>query len=120
MVSPLRLLPRIHRSPFSIAGECPFWNPEEAILGLYPGSRTSLALLAKCPSSTSSSPLSSPASDEGPDEGGTISNAVDLVMRCLQVDPADRPTADQVLDHKFVVGRQGWEGFRGWEVEDID
>lgn len=48
---------------------------------------------------------------------GKIEDGVDLVMRCLEIDPEDRPTADQVLEHRFILGHQGWFGPRGWELE---
>lgn len=80
--------------------------------GLFPSSRAEQALRAKA----SSSPASSLSfSDELGGEGtGLMEDAVDLVMRCLEVDPGERPTADQVLDHRFVLGVEGWRGSRGW------
>jgi protein-serine/threonine kinase len=49
----------------------------------------------------------------------TISLAVDLVMRCLEIDPLNRPTADMICDHAFLVGQEeGWQGERGWENVD--
>lgn len=93
------------------AGECPFWSPEEAIRGLYQDSRAELALRAK----SSASPTSSSSSNESPLPSIGMSEMVDIVIRCLEVDPQNRPTADQVLDHSFISGSAGWRGYRGWE-----
>lgn len=99
--------------------------------GLYPGSRAEIALRSKCSISTPSSSifsissLSSPTSTtskelDGIEGSGRIEDAVDLVMRCLEVNPEDRPTADQILEHKFILGNQGWNGIRGWEKEEVE
>ena len=107
-------------------GECPFWSPEDAIQGLFVDSRAELALRAKCTTSTPSSVSSSPASPPvltplahglGIEQAalGTMNDMVDIVMRCLETEPRNRPTSDQVLDHAFLLGNAGWSGFRGWE-----
>lgn len=88
--------------------------------GLYVGSRAELALRAKCRSSATSS-LSSASSlslDDEDSGSGAIEDAVDLVMRCLEVVPEDRPSADEILGHKFIIGRDGWVGFKGWVEEE--
>lgn len=85
--------------------------------GLFPSSRAEQALRAKVSLSSPASSLSS--SDEMGGEGtGLMEDAVDLVMRCLEVDPEERPSADQVLDHRFVLGVDGWRGSRGWLAVD--
>lgn len=49
-----------------------------------------------------------------------MADAVDLVMRCLEIDPQNRPTADMICDHAFLAGAQdGWRGLRGWEKADV-
>ncbi|GAA5945397.1 hypothetical protein JCM3775_003882 [Rhodotorula graminis] len=91
-----------------ICGECPFWSPDEAMQGLGPDTRALAALRAK------------ERLDDGADEAAPrMSDAVDLVRRCLEIDAAERPSADAVCDHAFFVGRaDGWSGSRGWERRD--
>lgn len=115
-----------------VIGECPFWSPEEAMVGLSPGSRAEQALRSKCETSTPSSifslsPSSPISSESSSDEindttegSGKIEDAVDLVMRCLEVDPDDRPTAELILEHRFICGKEGWSGARGWEVDAME
>ncbi|BGP44202.1 serine/threonine protein kinase [Rhodotorula kratochvilovae] len=86
-----------------ICGECPFWSPDEAMQGLSSDTRAFAALSAKLPSASSS--------DEP-----SMAHAVDLVLRCLEIEPANRPSADMICDHAFFVGgEEGWCGPRGWE-----
>lgn len=44
------------------------------------------------------------------DVEGRVEDAVELVMRCLEIEPRDRPTSQQVMDHRFIVGADGWSG----------
>ena len=95
--------------------------------GLVVSCRAEQALQAKLsaskPSSTSSSLSASTAtsitttstsSDDAVEP--SLADAIDLVMRCLEVDPLNRPTADLICDHRFVMGSDfGWTGPRGWE-----
>ncbi|SCZ91304.1 BZ3500_MvSof-1268-A1-R1_Chr1-2g01321 [Microbotryum saponariae] len=112
-----------------ICGECPFWSPEEAMKGLEKGSRADLALQAKIdlfdgmvedPNGTRTVSFSK---EDDEDEAlsnllprPSMSDAVDLVKRCLETDPLDRPTANWVCDHRFLLGKEGWSGRRGWEL----
>lgn len=102
-----------------ITGECPFWSPEEAIRGLEPGSRAELALRAKCTPAGEGGEVPEIVEAPTPEGAGSMSDAVDLVMCCLEVDPANRPSADAILDHKFVMGSDGWIGRKGW-MEEVD
>ncbi|GAA5969303.1 hypothetical protein JCM8115_006756 [Rhodotorula mucilaginosa] len=95
-----------------VCGECPFWSPDEAMQGISPDTRAFAALHSKALAA-----VPSPEAD-GKNEP-TISLAVDLVMRCLEIDPLNRPTADMICDHAFLVGQEeGWQGERGWENVD--
>ncbi|GAA5991253.1 hypothetical protein JCM10908_003222 [Rhodotorula pacifica] len=95
-----------------VCGECPFWSPDEAMQGISPDTRAFAALQAKA--------LAATPTDRIKNEP-TISAAVDLVMRCLEIDPQNRPTADMICDHAFLVGgEEGWHGERGWENVDRD
>lgn len=69
------------------------------------------------------------------DGGGKMLDARDLIEHCLSLDPADRPTADQITRHVFLAGEEmqvggegdadgyatmggaavSWRGWRGWE-----
>ena len=126
-----------------LCGECPFWNGEEAIQGLSEGSRAEQTLRERCllgaadgnegPSCESTvttepepehgaidpawSPDRKRASEE-PDGGGRLEDAADLIARCLEVDQEDRPTAEQVCQHRFLAGGSGWTGPRGWLAMD--
>ncbi|BGP52449.1 hypothetical protein JCM8202_002317 [Rhodotorula sphaerocarpa] len=92
-----------------VCGECPFWSPDEAIQGISPETRAYAALQAKADAS---------ATGAESQQQSSIRDAVDLVMRCLEIDPQNRPTADMVCDHVFFVGAaDGWSGGRGWECE---
>ncbi|GAA6020320.1 hypothetical protein JCM10207_003225 [Rhodosporidiobolus poonsookiae] len=100
-----------------VCGECPFWSPDEAMRGLSPSTRALGALHAKLSSSAPSSP-SPPSLSSSPDTAEptpTMAAAIDLVERCLEINAADRPSADLVCDHEFLAGEGGWSGFRGWE-----
>ncbi|GAA6044375.1 hypothetical protein JCM8097_004901 [Rhodosporidiobolus ruineniae] len=106
-----------------VCGECPFWSPDEAMRGLSPDTRAYAALQSRLsstpaspsssvpPSSASSSTDSTSASSAPP----SMAAAVDLVQRCLEIDPTNRPSADMVCDHVFLAGEGGWSGYRGWE-----
>lgn len=93
-------------------------------MGLYPSSRAELALLAKITSSSSASSLKSTTSSLNDSHGGEgagtagmrMQDAVDIVMRCLEIDPRNRPTAQQVVQHCFVLGATGWSGYLGWQA----
>ncbi|KAM0791994.1 hypothetical protein ACM66B_007106 [Microbotryomycetes sp. NB124-2] len=118
-----------------ICGECPFWAQEEAMKGLEPGSRAFNALMKKLAHSRTPSVSSNDTQDSSVPVtasttmgvGGlhdelrrectkprTMAQAVDLVMRCMETNASDRPTADLVCEHEFFVDG-GWRGFRGWE-----
>ncbi|GAA5895702.1 hypothetical protein JCM5296_007396 [Sporobolomyces johnsonii] len=95
-----------------ICGECPFWSPDEAMRGLSPDARAYAALQAK---------LLSPSPSASPDSSTpNMHDAVDLVMRCLEIDPLNRPSADVVCDHVFLAGEGGWKGMRGWLKEEAE
>jgi serine/threonine protein kinase len=91
-----------------LVGETPFAElPDDVLAGIEPGSRALEALDARCDGD---------AADEGrePDGGGALGDAADFVHRCLEQDLANRPTADNLLTHKFLIGYGGWTGRRGW------
>ena len=121
-----------------MCGECPFWNGEEAVAGLAEGTRAKTALQERCmlgnlvaqqssdlsdlPDTDeqltrrgSSSQARNLADDGQPDGGGKLVDGADLIERCLSLDLADRPTAEQLCTHRFLIGNYGWHGPRGWE-----
>jgi serine/threonine protein kinase len=84
--------------------------------GIASDTRAFAAMQAKISSSTSSSASSSSSTSDEPSTH-SVADAVDLVMRCLEIDPANRPSADMICDHAFLVGqKEGWRGSRGWET----
>ncbi|OCF41494.1 CAMK/CAMKL/PASK protein kinase [Kwoniella heveanensis CBS 569] len=91
-----------------LVGETPFSDlPDEVLDGLLEGSRALEVLEERC---------SHGHEDEGleDDGGGRLSDAADLVKRCLELEVADRPSAEVVVEHRYLKGRGGWTGKRGW------
>lgn len=91
-----------------LVGETPFAElPDEVLVGLIEGSRGLEALQERCQEE-----------DKGEnweeDGGGRLRDAEDLVRRCLELEIADRPTAEMLCGHRFLKGDGGWTGYRGW------
>lgn len=110
-----------------LCGECPFWNGEEAVLGLTPDSRAATSLQERCfppqlpdeDPQDETSTLRLLADVEGQEDGGgRLCDAADLIARCLELDQEARPTAQQICSHKFLIGSKGWRGPRGWLGEE--
>lgn len=91
-----------------LVGETPFAElPDEVLAGLHEGSRALEALKERCEAKEEDG--------EGEEDGGgRLRDALDLVLRCLELEVNDRPTADWVCEHRFIVGKEGWVGHRGW------
>ncbi|KZW02691.1 kinase-like protein [Exidia glandulosa HHB12029] len=55
-----------------------------------------------------------------PDGGGALGDAAALVRACLQLDPKDRPSFEDVMRSRFLCGSGGWgdEWVPGW-VDDV-
>ncbi|KAJ1032480.1 hypothetical protein NDA16_000504 [Ustilago loliicola] len=119
-----------------LCGECPFWNGEEAVQGVEEGTRAAQTLKERCmiarggPSDSDAGladadlemapldPAWSPCKDkEGaePDGGGRVDDFVDLITRCLELNPESRPSAEQICQHRFLAGYAGWTGRCGWQ-----
>lgn len=119
-----------------LCGECPFWNGEEAVQGLEEGTRAAQTLKERCliarvgPADSEVDlvdqdldmapldPAWSRCKDrEGaePDGGGRVDDFVDLITRCLELDPESRPSAEQICQHRFLAGYAGWTGRHGWK-----
>lgn len=93
--------------------------------GLVEESRALQSLRSKFPSSPSSTSSTNSATLphgalETRSEAELLDDAIDLVMRCLEIEPSDRPSASLVCDHRFTLGAGGWKGYRGWEDVDED
>lgn len=110
-----------------LCGECPFWNGEEAVVGLTPDSRAATALQERCfpPPLSDEDPQDDPATlriladvEGQEDGGGRLCDAADLIARCLELDQNARPTAETICSHKFLVGSKGWRGPGGWLEKD--
>ncbi|WVQ80527.1 hypothetical protein IAT38_002632 [Cryptococcus sp. DSM 104549] len=91
-----------------LVGETPFSDlPDEVLAGLTEEGSANEALMARCGHGHE---------DEGEeaDGGGRLEDAADLVRRCLELDVGDRASAEILLEHRYVKGRDGWVGKRGW------
>ncbi|KAK4684619.1 hypothetical protein P7C73_g5553, partial [Tremellales sp. Uapishka_1] len=94
-----------------LVGETPFSVlPDEVLVGFNGDSRAEQALEERCDGLHK---------DEGEEEdgGGRLEDAADLIRRCLEFEPSDRPTAEVLINHRYLIGRQGWAGRKGWVKE---
>ena len=57
-----------------------------------------------------SDPLDDVFDSADPDGGGTSNDVMDLIQQCLQLDPDKRPSAAEVMHHRFIIGSSGWTG----------
>ena len=87
-----------------LTGECPFSSAAEAANGLEdPECKAAVGLRTRC--------RGGPAGfDEGreKDGGGRLGDAMELVLRCLEIDVKQRPTMEEVLTSRFINGGDGW------------
>lgn len=117
-----------------LVGDAPFWNGEEAMRGLQPGTRAMSALEERCmrdeegesAASTPDAEVANPSSDstvgtieseqdhlfnghedeQGQvDGGGKLKDAMDLIEQCLSLNTGDRPSAKEVTRHIFLAGQ---------------
>jgi protein-serine/threonine kinase len=93
-----------------ICGETPFLSADEAQAGLGEGTKPYAALMQRCSGKRGEEGLES-------DGGGRMKHAYDFVQRCLEMKPEDRPPADALVKHRFVLGNGGWVGHRQWIVD---
>ncbi|WVQ72877.1 hypothetical protein IAR50_002438 [Cryptococcus sp. DSM 104548] len=94
-----------------LVGETPFSDlPDEVLKGLESGAQAEAALMDRCGKGHEQEGL------EG-DGGGMLSDAADFVRRCMEVDAADRPSAEALLKHRYLIGAGGWTGKKGWIEE---
>ncbi|KAH9818532.1 kinase-like domain-containing protein [Melampsora americana] len=68
-----------------MCGECPFWNSDEAGLGLVESSRASIGL------------------------NGKDLDGIDLLKQCLSLEPEDRATTHELTSHRYL-SKDGWIG----------
>lgn len=99
-----------------VCGECPFHDMDEASNGLSAGSKSLKTLSHFCLEQ----------SINVPNEGSSVRDNTkmtanemeqreqlyDLICQCLQVDPTKRPSAQDILQHRFFV-EAGWIGTSG-------
>ena len=94
-----------------LVGETPFEDlPDEVITGLANDSRANQALEARCGGEHEDEGLES-------DGGGRLGDAADWVRRCLEMEVGERPTAELLSGHRYLVGGGGWVGKKGWTVK---
>lgn len=98
-----------------VCGECPFRDGTEACEGLVEGSRPLELLRHFChddymSDGIPSDPLDDVFDSADPDGGGTSNDVMDLIQQCLQLDPDKRPSAAEVMHHRFIIGSSGWTG----------
>lgn len=91
-----------------ICGETPFLSADEVQAGLTGNNnKTFDTLMERCSGARGQEGLEA-------DGGGRMKDAYDFVQRCLEMNPADRPPAEALVKHKFVLGDGGWVGPRNW------
>lgn len=93
-----------------LVGETPFSElPDEVLVGLESHSRAEEALSARC---------GGEHAEEGLEEdgGGRLEDAADLVRRCMEMEPSDRPSAELLCQHRYLRGQGGWTGKKGWSA----
>ncbi|WRT67668.1 uncharacterized protein IL334_004640 [Kwoniella shivajii] len=91
-----------------LVGETPFSDlPDEVLEGLSEESRASEVLEERCGNGHQ---------NEGTedDQGGKLSEASDWVRRCLELDTNERPSAEILCEHRYLKGKGGWIGKKGW------
>ncbi|WFC94827.1 serine/threonine protein kinase [Malassezia brasiliensis] len=97
-----------------VCGECPFRHAQEVVQGLAPDSRPMQVLRHFCLEQHAAPPSGGPAvphhETAASDGGGDLRHALDLIVQCLQLDPEQRPTAAELLRHRFLQGASGWLG----------
>ncbi|SHO79545.1 Similar to S.cerevisiae protein PSK1 (PAS domain-containing serine/threonine protein kinase) [Malassezia sympodialis ATCC 42132] len=99
-----------------VCGECPFHDMDEANKGLSAGTQALKTLRHFCLEQ----------STDVANNGDIIHDNIkitadkdqrkqlyDLICQCLQVDPKKRPSAQNILQHQFFVGKAGWIGACG-------
>lgn len=86
-----------------LVGECPFATAQDAQRGMVEGSPAWENLDNRCGRGKE---------NEGtePDGGGALADAASLVRACLQVAIPDRPTFEELMQHRFLAGASGWSG----------
>jgi protein-serine/threonine kinase len=83
-----------------LVGECPFTTAAEAQDGLdSPFANARIALDERC---------TDEREGEEADGGGALGDAAALVQACLHVDLTRRPTFDEILRSRFLMGNGGW------------
>nr|XP_019012638.1 CAMK/CAMKL/PASK protein kinase [Kwoniella pini CBS 10737]OCF51419.1 CAMK/CAMKL/PASK protein kinase [Kwoniella pini CBS 10737] len=92
-----------------LVGETPFSElPDEVLEGLSDeNSRANQVLNERCMYGHQEEGLES-------DGGGRLEDASDLVKRCLELEMSDRPTAEILVQHRYLKGSGGWVGKKGW------
>ena len=88
-----------------LVGECPFATATDAQVGLDTGTTALENLEVRCGRGNEREGLEA-------DEGGALEDAAALVRACLRVEATDRPTFDELIQHRFLCGRVGWGGER--------
>lgn len=93
-----------------LVGETPFGQlPDEVLEGLKEGTKAMVALQERClPERQAMEEV------QEQDGGGQLQDAMDMVLRCLEMEVQDRPPAEALVTHRFVKGEGGWTGYRGW------
>ncbi len=90
-----------------IAGETPFLSADEAQAGFEDGTKAKSSLMLRCSGDRGAEGIEV-------DGGAQMKDAMDFVERCCEPRTEDRPSAEDLLTHRFIAGRQGWTGYHGW------
>lgn len=102
-----------------VCGECPFRDGTEACEGLKENSRPLDLLHRVCRYSSGAesggiffNDGDAVHTDQRSAEAGDSAahNVMDLIQQCLLLNPDERPTASDLLAHRFIRGPDGWLG----------
>ncbi|KAG8852923.1 hypothetical protein FRB91_005691 [Serendipita sp. 411] len=86
-----------------LVGECPFATATDCQQGIAEGTAAWENLQARCAQGHEQEGIEE-------DQGGALEDGAALVRACLRIEIAERPTFDEIIQHRFLCGSVGWTG----------